>query len=218
MKYLNDDTLRVYVASSHDNVAHARALAERLREIGCEIVSKWTERSTGWSIDIERNVVRARFDVDELRQANIFVGLITDMSRTSHAEFGFAMAAGMPCFVVSLHGDHWNLLMYHPDVHRLPSENSLVERLFMLVKAKIVACDVCGRDMARTMRDGESLLTCSCGASRIASPMAWKNELIKGHQAVCSNVAEDKGDFVFCSVCQAEWHRRDDGSIERVMV
>lgn len=217
MSYLDDDTLQVYIASAHGNAYAARDLAQRLEALGCEIVSKWTTRPLGWNTDMSEEV-RAVHDISELQSANIYVGLITEDSLTTHAEFGFALAKGVECFVTSVDKEdlpfeepsaHLDLLMYHPDVHRCESTADIVERLFLLLRAKIVACDVCGRDMVRQ----GGMLECKCGATRERSPMAWMDELQRGHQATCSQVPLIVEDKVVCAACQGEWQREDSGEI-----
>lgn len=220
MSYLDDDDIRVYIASAHSNAEMARALYKTLKDIGCEIVSKWTMRPIGWSPEEMPNEQKAVHDLSELQAANVFVGLMTPSSMTSHAEFGYALARGIPCFVVPIleprpgcpveDTDEFlclNMLMYHPDVHRCGNEDEVIRKIHAMLRAKIVACDVCGRDMTR---EG-GMLYCRCGAQRERSPMAWKDELIRGHQAFCSGVPIDKGDHVACPHCRNEWTRQDDG-------
>jgi hypothetical protein len=228
MSYLDDDTLRVYIASAHGNADQASEFGKTLDEMGCEVVSKWTLRPVGWSPEEMPNEVKAVHDMSELQSANIFVGLMTPSSRTSHAEFGFALAKGIPCFVVPvLFGDRpgmpieaeddlfvFNMLMYHPDVHRCVDEDEAVRKIHAMLRAKIVACDVCGRDM---IREGP-ILTCRCGSVRERSPMAWKDELIRGHQAFCGGIAVDNGESVFCPECNNEWTRQEDGRIFLQMI
>jgi len=220
VSYLDDDTLQIYIASAHSNAVQARNLGQLLDGFGCEVVSKWTLRPVGWSPDEMPNEVKAVHDLNELQAANLFIGLMTPSSLTSHAEFGYALARGIPCFVVPIlqpqpgcpvvDTDEFlclNMLMYHPDVFRCPTLDDLVNKVKAMLRAKIVACDVCTRDMKR---EGE-LLICRCGASRERSPMAWMDELIRGHQAFCTGVPIIEGDHVYCATCRCEWTRAEDG-------
>lgn len=208
MSYIDDDVLRVYVASAHTNHERANLMSGELLGLGCEVVSEWTTRPIGWTGSENDNQDRAEKDIEELRKANVYVGLITADSLTSHAEFGFALASGYPCFVcIDDHYGMLNMLMFHPDVMLCDDADDIIRRIKMLVKAKVVACDVCGADMKRV----GDLLRCRCGASRERSPLAWKDELIRGHRAFCAGTPIDKGETVHCKGCGCEWSRDSSG-------
>lgn len=224
---MDDDQVRVYVAAGHTAADEARRVAAKLEDIGAVIVSKWfsarpvfgeesavAQVYTGDDAD-ERNAEAAKADVDELTEANVFVGIYNADSRASHAEFGIAFAGGIPCLVTSvpqverpgMSGEstpdaYLNMLHFHPSVGRFGSTDAIVAAIKPLIRAKQITCEVCFKRMKRS-QDRPDLFICWCGATRERPSFIWREEAVVEHlKSGCPATPLNEEDRVFCSTCE----------------
>lgn len=224
LNFMDDDQVRVYVAAGHTAANEARVLAQALEAMGAVIVSQWfsarpvsgEDQPVAQVYDNEAdNAEAAEADICELDQANLFIGIYNADSRASHAEFGYAFAKGMPCFVTSLpevdrpplkgrkEGTHYlNMIHWHPGVNIFPDMTSILDSVKPLIKAKQITCEVCFKRMAKS-RD---LWRCRCGATREMTSLLWKEEAVMEHvKSGCRGVIVMEEHRVWCPKCSGEW-------------
>lgn len=103
--------MRIYVAAKFEDRANAALLMNQLRKAGHTITYDWTECTIC-------DEAQARQDVEAILGADIFVGIFVETLpyQGAIAEFGIAVARGIPCYLIG-HAIDACIFTKLPNVH-----------------------------------------------------------------------------------------------------
>lgn len=116
--------LKVYLAAPYSAKDRINEYAAELRGLGIHVTSSWLNEPHAPSTELheltpEDHRKYAKQDLADIIAANVFV-LFTDPTKTivragRHVEMGFAIALGLPVYVVGT--EHENIFHYLSGVH-----------------------------------------------------------------------------------------------------
>ena len=125
--------MKVYLAAAFSRQSEIKVVAEKLRQAGVEITSRWIDAETIYKKPTRLRTEDGFHDIQDLRAADILVRF-TDtpsgptvpsrlVSCARMFEFGMAWERGMPIFVV---GGKQNVFDYLPNIVHFVNEESLL--------------------------------------------------------------------------------------------
>jgi nucleoside 2-deoxyribosyltransferase len=119
---------RIYVAAPWTRRGEARAVADRLREAGYDIVSSWLTEED--SQDPDHLAIRAHIDLVDIVNSDAMVVLTLEQSEGKSVETGIAIAMGIPVIVV---GPRSNIFHYlDPDLYDIRVVSNFPDALVAL--------------------------------------------------------------------------------------
>ena len=130
--------MKVYLAAAWGRRLEIVAVAERLRELGVEVTSRWLTEEANMSMDSDSFAAeRAAIDLADVDAADTLVRFTDALSEQSvdsrlvscarMVEFGYAKKAGKRLYVC---GGHQNVFDYLPEVIHVKDVYELYIRLF----------------------------------------------------------------------------------------
>lgn len=125
--------MKIYLAAKFEQKIEMRDVRTRLMAAGHEVTSQWidVEHTEDHNVQVtdEMRVGYARMDIADVLRAHVLVAFSGERSVPSigggrHVEFGVALQAGKPIFVVGPKGEH--IFHYMPGVVHVANVDDLI--------------------------------------------------------------------------------------------